>query len=138
MNWVGFSHLNNSPGNSPAESFLSVLINQIGQMLRAESLDKLPRRLAARHVKPPIQWSTALKTKPTIRVGQLVARQTEVQQDAVDRTNIQSGQHLRQIAVVRRKRTHRQPAQFLFGTTDGDWIAIERNDQPIGADGICQ
>ena len=77
----------NGSGDASAETFFSVVKNQIGQMFRTQSVHQPRGRFARQWVESQIQRSIGVETKTPRGVGQLIARQTQVEQNAVDRRN---------------------------------------------------
>ena len=74
--------------------------NEIGQMAGAETVEQLPGRLSPRWVKPKVQFAFGIETESTIRVRELVTGESEVEQDSIDRFDIQLIENNGQFAKV--------------------------------------
>jgi hypothetical protein len=89
------------PRDAPTEPFFTIPVNNTGQMICTKSLQEPPGRLTSVNVETQIDRAVRVETETALPVGQLVAGQPEVKQHAMHLLDLRSGQHLRQIAVVR-------------------------------------
>ncbi len=121
------------PSDAPAEAFLSILIDQVGQLFFVQSSQQLPGRLADVRVESQVQWPFGVEAEPSPRIGQLVAGKSQVQQDAVDRGDLQLTQHLGQLSIIGMDQLNRQPRQAAFGCGQRRRIAVQRHDQARGS-----
>ena len=80
-------------------------------MLGAEPVDQPPRRLARGGVEPQIERPAGREAEPPLGVGQLIARQAQVQDHAVHLADVLPVQHLGQVAEVGLHEPHRQAGQ---------------------------
>jgi hypothetical protein len=70
--------------NSPTETFLSILRENICQFCFGFVLDQFPGRLAFGRVEPEIERPAGFEAETPLAVGQLIGRQPEIQQDSID------------------------------------------------------
>ncbi len=87
-------------GQTAAVWFFSVPVEKFGQLLFAEACDEIGRRFTLRDVEAQIKRAVGCKTEASRMIGQLVGRQTEVEQNAVDRLDLQSGQHVWELGIT--------------------------------------
>ncbi len=87
-------------GNSPAVAFLAQLKEHVRQMFFTQSLEQPPRRFAAGRIESQIERSVAMETESALHVGQLVARHSQIEHDAVDRCQVTICEYLRQVGIV--------------------------------------
>lgn len=71
-------------GDASAESFFTELVDEVGEMLFAEPLEKLPGGLAAGAVEAEVERPSALEAEAALVVGELIAGEAEVEEDAID------------------------------------------------------
>ena len=74
--------------------------NQIGQVALWQPGDQACGGLAFVRGKTQIERALAIKTESAVLVGQLVARQAQIEQHGIDRLDFQLVQHLRQLAEI--------------------------------------
>ena len=120
--------LDDRSGNPPAIPLLAVVENQICQMLGAQSLQQSPSRFALHGIEPQIQRAGRGKTESALEVCQLIAGQTEVQQDSIHRLNPKCREDFRQVAKVGLHNPYRQIGKMRGGRSDGRRIAIQGNN----------
>ena len=81
------------------------------------------------HIKPQIERPLGTKTETAIRIGELVAREAQIEQDAVNGCEFELGKQFGQIGIVAVCQFDRQAAQHRLRSREGVWIAIEAQDQ---------
>ena len=71
-------------------------------------------------------------------VGQLITREPQIDQDAIDLCEFELGKHFRQVGIVGVGHGHRQPLQLLLGSGNDCRITIEPDHQTVFTDFLCQ
>ena len=125
-------------GDAAAVSLLSVLVNQIGQSIGVKPFDQPPRGLAAGRIEPQVERSGRVEAESPLGIGQLIARKSQVQQDAINVFDFQLRQHRGQFAIAGSHEFHRQSGQTAFGRRQGRRVAIERHDKSLAPDALGQ
>lgn len=127
------SPLANFACDPATQSLFSKLIDDVGQVLLTYPIDQLPCRFAFERIETQIQRPVALETKATIAVGQLIAGKSKVQQNSVDRFNLQRVHILRQIGVVGVNVGDAGIGNFRRHVVDGGRITIHRDHASVFA-----
>ena len=104
--------LDDAAGDPAAESLFAVVVNDVGEVLLAEPCEQPPRRFAVVGVEPQVELAVGLIAEAAVGVGQLVARQAEVEQDAVDAPRCRARRESRESprSWPRRRRRAGRPA----------------------------
>ena len=119
----------NAPSDAATEPFLPVLVDQVGQFLGPQPLNQLPGRLADGGVKAEIEFPAALKAESPLFVRQLVAGHPKIQEDPIDRVDLQLSQDRRDVAKVGVDRFHWQIGERFGGDGEGPRITVQGDDQ---------
>src|SRR5690606_18337911 len=68
----------------PTVALLSELVYQVGDLPLRQPRKQLPGGFAVLGVEPQIQFAFRLEAEPPLAIGKLIAREAEVEQDAVE------------------------------------------------------
>ena len=124
----------NPPRDPSAVAFLAVFVDEIGEALGAEAVDQPPGRLPLGGVEAEIEGAVGIEGEAPFDVGELVAREPDVEEHRVDLVNRECVEHLRQIAVVGLCEPDRQPGEQVDAAGDGAGVTIDGDHQAGGAD----
>jgi len=126
------------PSDPAAVAFLSIGVDQIGQVLGLETIDQPRSWLATFRVKPQVERPVGGETETAGVVGKLITRQSQVQNDSIHFLEIERFQHLRQITEIGLDGRDGQVGQSLLSPLNGRRIAVQRNDPSRLADPFRQ
>ncbi len=135
---LDFTLLDDPPGNPPAESLLAVAEENVGQVFGVQPLEQPPGRLARFGIETQIERTRRIEAESALGIGQLIARQAEVEQNSVDRRQADFRQDFGQIAKIGLGNGDRQAGQVLFGRGQGRRVAVERKHQARRANPLGQ
>ena len=89
----------NSPRVLAGQMVFTKLENDVGQLFLGDSGEPLPGGLPGGGVVPQIEGTVDLEAESAFPIGQLVGTPTEIEQDAIDRSETQIGQNARKMGV---------------------------------------
>ena len=115
-------------------ALLAVAGKQLLQVFHAQSVDEASGWLARERIETQVERPFRGKAESSLGVGQLVARQSQVEHDAFDDGNLKLFQDLGQIAKVRMDRSNGKPGKVLLRGADRLRITIEAEHQALLAD----
>lgn len=76
-------------------SFLAEAFQKFAEFAFVEPGDKISRGLSLRRVEPQVKRPIRRKAESSGTIGELIGRQTQIEQDAIDGHDLQTGEHLR-------------------------------------------
>jgi hypothetical protein len=116
------------------EWFLTKFRKGLFQFLAAPEGESLSSRLTLRHIKPQIQRSLTGKTESTSRVGKLIRRESQIEQDSIHPGNPKLFEDRGQFDVARMAKRDIFARDLFGGMSEHHGIPIKPNESPLGAD----
>ncbi len=115
-------------------AFLAVFVDEVGEALGAEAVDQPPGRLPLGGVEAEIEGAVGIEGEPAIDVGELVARESNVEEHRVDLVDRERVEHFGNVTEVGLCEPDRQAGQQVDAAGDGAGVAIDGDHQAGGAD----
>ncbi len=113
------------------ESLFAVLAKHFFHCCCVGLIHKVAGRLTDAYVEPHIERSIERIPEASLTIRELIGRQTEVQQDAIDRANRQLIQDLSGFRITRLLKKTLRPRNLLGGMRQHHRIAIEPNQDSV-------
>ena len=87
-------------GNRSTEPLLAVLVKDVCQFLGRRTHQQLGGRFALSHIEPHIERPRRAEPEAALAIRQLIRRQPQVDDDAIDRWETQLVENFRQVAIT--------------------------------------
>jgi len=126
----------NPPSDSPGKPLFAKFFDQVSECLGPHAADHPPGRFAFGGVKPKIERSVGIKREAAGVVGELIARETDIEEHTIDLVDGERVEHLGDVPKIGLGESDRFSSKLLGPTGDGERIAIDRDDEAVGAYGV--
>jgi hypothetical protein len=125
------------PGDRSTGALFSVSLKQVSQLGFAERRKKFRGGCSRGGIKSHVEQAAALKAtlnpEPARGVGQLVGRQAEIEQDAVDSADSERIEDLRHFGIAGVFQNRAGIVEFPRGPREHLRIAVEADQFPVGS-----
>jgi len=88
------------PGDPTTVRLFAVAREDFSKFRFTQTRDQFCRRFSLSRVKPQIEGTVRRKAETSRRIGQLVGRQPQVEQNAIDSRDVAAGQNLREFGIT--------------------------------------
>ncbi len=136
LQWLLLPLLNDGSRDLTAETFFSVLTKYFFQRAGVGSVDQILNRLPRSHVKSHIQRCIHRVTKSTIPIGQLIGRQTQIEENAIDTVESQLRDDLSGFRITGLFEESIRTRNALPREVQHHRITIESNQDAIGTNSL--
>jgi hypothetical protein len=124
----------NRVGNRSGRGFFTVAGQKVGQLRFSDRGEKIGRRLTLRRIETHVQRRGPLKAESALRVGQLVGRKPQVEQNSIDAADSKLVEDFRQLGITRLLQDAARSGQHRGCPREHQRIAIETNQFSVGTE----
>ena len=121
-------------GDPPAEPLLPELVDDVGERLGTEAVDHSPGRLALRGIEAEVERAIGVEREAAGVVGELVAREADVEEHAVHLLDLERVEHLGDVAEVGLGEPHGLAGELVRAPLDRGGVTVESDHASCGAD----
>ena len=121
-------------GDLAGKRFFSKLRKDFFELCGRQGSQQLSRRFAPPCMKPHVERGGCIKSKSTLSVCQLIGRQTQIEQDAVDLLQTAVGEVFRSIDIRRLKQMGIRLVEFFRRIFQHHGVPIDSDQATRGAD----
>jgi hypothetical protein len=115
---------------------LAKLVDDVGEALRLHAIHDPPRRLSLGGIEPQVERAVGIEGEAAVMVGELVAREADVEQHGIDGLDREGIEHFGQVAVVGLRESHGEAGELARSPVDRGRVAVDRDHEPVGANGV--